>query len=231
MFGLLGCTHYFNTHSGQQIVFSQLDFMMEHHHRVGILAAPGSGKTTLARLLCNIDEPIEGDFIGQRGDAILLGGNAFMLAELTGEENVRMMADLYQLDADECSHFCYQLSELGHRYTDRVAEYSNTMKASLAFAINLLLPCRLYVADEKLFTGDSEMQKKMDAALSHELNNKGLLVLTRNPRILKACCQYFGVLLQGRIVMCRSAEEASALFGYDNSTHSVSEPERYLFDS
>ncbi|WFV82072.1 Vi polysaccharide ABC transporter ATP-binding protein VexC [Citrobacter braakii] len=230
MFGLLGCTRYFESDKGPRVVLDKTDFVIDYHEHIGILAAPGSGKTTLTRLLCGIDAPDEGDFIGLRGDALPLGANAFVLPGLTGEENARMMASLYGLDGDEFSHFCYQLTQLEQRYTDRVSEYSVTMKAHLAFAINLLLPCRLYIADDKLYTGDNATQLRMQAALAYELQQKGLIVLTRNPRLIKEHCHAFGVLLHGKITMCEDLAQASALFEQYQSNQATIQTDDYSFD-
>ncbi|POT57210.1 Vi polysaccharide ABC transporter ATP-binding protein VexC [Citrobacter amalonaticus] len=230
MFGLLNCTRYFDTAKGPQVVFDQMDFVMDDRDHVGILAAQGSGKTTLTRMLCGIEAPDEGDFVGQRGDALPLGGNAFILPGLTGEENARMMASFYGLDGDEFSHFCYQLTQLEQRFTDKVSAYSVTMKAHLAFAINLLLPCRLYIADDKLYTGDSSSQRRMQGALARELQHKGLVVLTRNPRLIKEHCHTFGVLLHGKIIMCPDLAQATALFERHQSNRAVAEDDDNSFD-
>ncbi|EAO8404022.1 Vi polysaccharide ABC transporter ATP-binding protein VexC [Salmonella enterica] len=230
MFGLVNCTRYFDTAEGPQVVFDRVSFVMNYHDHVGILAAPGSGKTTLSRMLCGVDAPDEGDFLGHRGDALPLGGNTFILPGLTGEENARMMASLYGLDGDEFSHFCYQLTQLEGRFSDKVSEYSVTMKAHLAFAINLLLPCRLYIADDKLYTGDSFSQQRMHRALARELRQKGLVVLTRNPRLIKEHCHAFGVLLHGKIIMCSSLKQATGLFERHLSSQAITEIDDSSFD-
>lgn len=230
MFGLVNCTRYFDTAEGPQVVFDRVNFVMNYRDHVGILAAPGSGKTTLTRMLCGIDTLDEGDFLGQRGDALPLGGNAFILPALTGEENARMMASLYGLDGDEFSHFCYQLTQLEQRFSDKVSEYSVTMKAHLAFAINLLLPCRLYVADDKLYTGDNSSQQRMHKALVRELRHKGLVVLTRNPRLIKEHCHTFGVLLHGKIIMCSNLKQATGLFERYLSNQAMTEIDDNSFD-
>ncbi|MDJ0042430.1 MULTISPECIES: Vi polysaccharide ABC transporter ATP-binding protein VexC [Pantoea] len=230
MFGLLNCTRYFDTAHGLQIILNNMDFVMDYQDRIGILAAPGSGKTTLTRLLCGIDLPDEGCLLGERGDALPLGGNSFILPGLTGEENARMMASFYGLDGDEFSHFCYQLTQLEQRYADKVSSYSVTMKAHLAYAINLLLPCRLYVADDKLYTGDSASQQRMQTALSRELQKKGLVVLTRNPRLIKQHCRAFGVLLHGKIIRCSTLEHATALFERYQSSEALISADDNTFD-
>lgn len=64
MFGLLGCTRYFESDKGPRVVLDKTDFVMGYHEHIGILAAPGSGKTTLTRLLCGLDAPDEGILLG-----------------------------------------------------------------------------------------------------------------------------------------------------------------------
>ena len=104
------------------------------------------------------------------------------------------------------------------------------MKAHLAFAINLLLPCRLYIADDKLYTGDNATQLRMQAALAYELQQKGLIVLTRNPRLIKEHCHAFGVLLHGKITMCEDLAQASALFEQYQSNQATIQTDDYSFD-
>lgn len=39
MFGLLGCTRYFESDKGPRVVLDKTDFVMDYHEHIGILAA------------------------------------------------------------------------------------------------------------------------------------------------------------------------------------------------
>lgn len=220
MFGLLGCTRFFDTIHGPQVVLDQVNFLMEPRERVGILAGHGAGKTTLARLLCGIDAPDDGIFLGERGDAISLGVSPFVHLAMTGEENVRHAAALYGLDRDEASYFCREFSELGRSYLYKVGDYTGGMKARLAFALSLILPGKLYVADERVYAGNAAMQAKIKAVLVASLETKGIVVIARSPRIVEEFCDRFAVLMYGKIIMCSSFSQACALFDSSQSNDS-----------
>ncbi|MBD9979206.1 Vi polysaccharide ABC transporter ATP-binding protein VexC, partial [Citrobacter braakii] len=66
--------------------------------------------------------------------------------------------------------------------------------------------------------------------LAYELQQKGLIVLTRNPRLIKEHCHAFGVLLHGKITMCEDLAQASALFEQYQSNQAMIQTDNYSFD-
>lgn len=209
--GLLDCTHYYRSAQGTRALLDETSFLPAPMSRHGLLVAPGAGKTTLARLLCGIEPPRHGHLLGRRGDATLLNHSAHLHPAMTGEENVRNIAHLVGIDPDETFLACAQLTVLGELLRQRVRHYSATAKALLAFALNLQLPSRFLLAENRLLFGDADMRQRNQHALEQALQTRGLIVITSNPRITRHVCDHHHVLVDGRLVACADHVEAEAL--------------------
>jgi capsular polysaccharide transport system ATP-binding protein len=203
---------HYNTPQGLKVILENVDFVIDWKDRVGLLAPQGGGKSTIINLLAGLERPNSGMLLGRRGDAVLLGNASCLNPAMTGEENIRNVARILGLDGDELVLFCLEFSELGADFYHRLGAYSAGMKARLAFALTLVIPARIYLVDERLTVGDEAMQKKCRAALSRALEDRGLVFLSRSPRLTRDICNIHGVVAGGKIIVCGSHDEAVALF-------------------
>lgn len=212
MFGLVNCSMHYDSPQGLKVILDTVNFVIDWKDRVGLLATQGAGKSTIINLLAGLERPNSGSLLGYRGDAVLLGNASCLNHAMTGEENIRNVARILGLDGDELALFCLDFSELGADFYHKVGAYSAGMKARVAYALSLAIPARIYLADERLTVGDELMQKKCRVALERALEDRGLVFLTRNPRLTRDICNIHGVVAGGRIIICRSHDDAVALF-------------------
>lgn len=193
MWGFLDCTHYLHRHGQTNVVLKDASLIAEDDDAIAIFAPPGRGKTTIVRLVMGMDRPVEGVVLCPAG-AWPLGYAGGFRAEMTGEENVRVMAHLSGIDPDELSAFVYSFSELDDAYFLPVAYYTNRMKGRLGFATSLGIPSRVIVADDKLVPSDGAFREKCESELRRQLETAGLIFLTSNPRGAEDICDRFFVL-------------------------------------
>lgn len=214
MWGFVDCSRYFTSFGLPKIVLDNASLVIAPDEKFGLLAAPGAGKSTIIRLLAGTDTPNSGHVLRDEGGWPLAYGGGFR-PEMTGEENVRMVAAFAGLDQDEFAASCASFADIGEAFFVPSRLYTGATRTRLAFAVSLGLPARTYLADEKLVAGDPEFQEKCRLALDERLRTCGLILVASNPKAMEGVCDRFGVLSRGKIVLCGDFEEAKALMTFD----------------
>jgi capsular polysaccharide transport system ATP-binding protein len=214
MWGFLDCSRYFMSFGMPKIVLDNASMAIGWQEKVGLLAAPGAGKSTIIRLLAGVDSPNSGHVLRDQGGWPLAYGGGFR-PEMTAEDNVRMVAGFAGLDADDFAARCAEFAELGDSFFIPLQLYTGAMRTRLAFAVSLGIPARTYLADEKLIAGDADFREKCQAALNQRLEGCGLILVASNPRAMEFACERFAVLSRGKIIMCEDLEEAKSLLTFD----------------
>jgi len=232
MWGFVDCTRYFMSVGLPKVVLNEATLIVQSHERVGLLIPPGEGKSTIIRMLAGVEQPDSGTVLrDERGWP--LGYSGSMQSELTGEQNIRNIALMVGLDADEYSLWCAEFSELGEAYFHALKLYSGSMRARLAFAASLGIPASTYLADDKLVVGDGRFREKCERVLAFRLQTSGLIFVASNPRATKEACERHGVVSRGKIIECDSHEEAEELFARnfrDGANEDIVDEELASFD-
>src|SRR6516165_7145614 len=137
-----------------------ISFVVNHGDVVGIIGRNGSGKSTLLRAIAGL-LPAEKGAVYTDGHAALLGVNAAMLEELTGDKNISLgclamgmppkeVKERYQAIAD--------FSGIGDFVKLPMKTYSTGMGSRLRFAIASAKHQNILLVDEALATGDAEFR-------------------------------------------------------------------------
>jgi ABC-2 type transport system ATP-binding protein len=137
---------------GEVLALDALDLQVESGTVFGLLGPNGAGKTTLVRILATLLEPTAGTAEVLGHDVVteplavrrrigLAGQFAAVDAELTGRENVEMIARLYRLSTAQARS---RASEVLERFglldaaDRRVSTYSGGMRRRLDLAAGLI---------------------------------------------------------------------------------------------
>lgn len=211
MWGFINCTRYFLAFGIPNVVLHEASLVVGTREKLGLLVPSGAGKSTIIRLLAGVEKPDSGIVLRDEGGWPLGYSGAFR-PELTGDENVRKLATIVGLDANELSAFCADFSELGEAYFHPLRFYSGRMRARLAFSASLGIPARTYLADDKLSGGDDRFRGKCEAALAERLKSSGLIFVASNPRATEEACDRHGVVSRGKIILCDTHQQAKDLF-------------------
>ncbi|HYV77583.1 MAG TPA: ABC transporter ATP-binding protein [Streptosporangiaceae bacterium] len=137
-----------------------VSFVANRGDAVGVIGRNGSGKSTLLRAIAGLLPPEQG-VVYATGHASLLGVNAALLDDLTGERNVvvcglamgmtpREVKDRYQGIVD--------FSGVGDFINLPMRAYSTGMGSRLRFAIASARSHEVLLIDEALVTGDAEFR-------------------------------------------------------------------------
>jgi capsular polysaccharide transport system ATP-binding protein len=191
--------------------------------RIGILAARGSGKSSIARLLAGIAKPTTGKITRSGRISWPIGATGFIHPDLTVTENVQMIARLLGEDPHEMLAACEDLTRLGVRLQDKVKTLSPLHRAALGYTLSLAVDCDTYIADDVAGFGTGALREQTELRLHMRLARAGLVFLSSNPRQIAKFCDQNYVLIGGRLLPCNDLEAGQAALdemGGDESVES-----------
>lgn len=187
----------------------------------GFLGPNGSGKTTAIRMLCGLLTPTAGDInvlgysIPDEAEALRLEvgymTQRFSLFEdLTVDENLQFMADIYTLDKKlkkERIGLAVERYELGRLVSQRAGTLSGGQKQRLALAASTLHGPELLFLDEPTSAVDPENRRSFWEAL-FDLVAEGTTILVSTHYMDEAeRCHALAILDKGKLVAQGSPEE------------------------
>ena len=186
----------------QHLLLDSVSLLIPDKSRIGILAPPGSGKSTIARVLSGIDKPHRGYVHTSGRVSWPLGFAGFLHPHVSIEKNLRTIAGLTGQPLDQLYHVCALFLGQSFDMRETVMNLSPSARAALAYACCLAVPWDHVIADETITIGTSETRALCEAALERHLQSSGLIFLSRNARQLEQFCDSFFVLAGGRLRPC-----------------------------
>ena len=217
MISFINTSKSFRGPGGQRrIILNRANLRIDARQRVGILAASGSGKTTIARLM--------GGTLSSDGGVILRSGRlSWPLAfsggfhpALSAAQNTAMVAGLYNLDPADLTLRVQHFAELGRAFVSPMAELSPGQRNQVAMGISLAVDFDMYLADEFSAVGPPDFQDKVEAALDLRLSRAGLILLTRHAHTIDRLANRVMVLAQGQLIDCADTKEAKLILEIAN---------------
>lgn len=193
----------------EHLILSGLNGQFNRNEKIGIFAAPGSGKTTLAKLISGIEQPSEGVIFRNGKVSWPIGFSGFFHPELSGYDNISLIAQMAGEDPFRMISICIQFGCLREEMNKPLKKFSPASRAILGYCCSISVYADIYVADEVISVGDHTMRKKCDLYMEHLLKNSGLIFISKNINQLKKYCTRFYVLLNSTLVECSSPEIAS----------------------
>ncbi|NBM17861.1 ABC transporter ATP-binding protein [Streptomyces sp. GC420] len=161
---------------------------------IGLIGSNGSGKSTLLRAIAGL-LPAERGKVYTDGQPSLLGVNAALMNDLTGERNV-MLGGLAMGMTREQIRERYQsivdfsgINEKGDFITLPMRTYSSGMGARLRFSIAAAKDHDVLMIDEALATGDRKFQKRSEARIRELRKEAGTVFLvSHNNKSIRDTC-------------------------------------------
>jgi heme ABC exporter ATP-binding subunit CcmA len=197
---------------GQHRVLDALDLELKPGELLCLLGRNGAGKTTLLRILAGLLKPETGsvwlnnqqiDYAEShaRSNIGLVMHQPFLYEHLTGIENLRFYARLYQLADDETALEA-ALAQVGTQRFARkpVRAYSRGMKQRLTIARALLHSPRILLLDEP-YTGLDLQGSQTFNQLMLEQKQQGCIILMTTHDLSHALpiSSRFAFLARGRV--------------------------------
>ena len=179
---------------------------------VGIVGRNGAGKSTLLKVLAGVTTPTRGrvEIYGRIFPMIEL--NAGLNMELTGRENVRLLAAVMGLSREEIESRLPDIedfTELGEWFDRPVRTYSSGMLARLGFGVAVNVESDVILIDETFSVGDLKFQNKSLARI-REMRESGatVLLVSHSLETLQFVARRGILMEQGKVIATGSSLEA-----------------------
>ena len=158
---------------------------------VGLIGRNGSGKSTLLRAIAGLLPPERGA-VYTEGQPSLLGVNAALMDDLTGERNVRLgclAMGMTPTEVAESYDSIVEFAGIGDFVSLPMSTYSSGMAARLRFAIAAAKSHNVLMIDEALGTGDAEFKRKSQERILELRDEAGTVFLVSHSldTIREAC--------------------------------------------
>ncbi|THD76356.1 ATP-binding cassette domain-containing protein [Thalassobius vesicularis] len=209
----------FWTGTQRKVILDRVSFRVDLGQSLGILAPNGTGKTTLINMMAGLEKPDEGAIRRSCNVSFPLGFMGGVVNKHSAMENSRYIARLYGLDPDYVEAFCRWLCGLGEYFDQPLGTYSAGMKSRFSFALLLALDFDIYLIDEGMpGTTDVEFNKKAGDILRERLRTTTVIIVSHQPATLEKFARSAAVLMNGKLHMFDTLEEAKRLYDYETKS-------------
>jgi ABC-type multidrug transport system ATPase subunit len=173
-----------------------------------ILGDNGAGKTTLLRALAGLAHPTQGTIrmFGQdpqdsSREIGYMAHPSLLYDEMSGMENLRYFARLYEIAGDERCAEVIRAVGLDPELTRPVGQYSQGMRQRLSLARAILHDPKLLLLDEPFSNVDVHSAREMVILLKNMRGSgKTIFVVTHQALLLDGVADEFVWMQEGRIV-------------------------------
>ncbi|MFG3288003.1 ABC transporter ATP-binding protein [Streptomyces sp. NPDC048179] len=193
-----------------------VSFVAYKGEAIGLIGSNGSGKSTLLKAVAGL-LPVENGAIYTDGQPSLLGVNAALMGDLTGEKNVYLGGLAMGMSREEIKER-YQdivdfsgINEKGDFITLPMRTYSSGMGARLRFSIAAAKDHDVLLIDEALATGDASFRMRSEERIRELRQHAGTVFLvSHNNKSIRDTCERVLWLERGVLRMDGPTEDVLA---------------------
>jgi capsular polysaccharide transport system ATP-binding protein len=207
---------FYKTQQHIKVVLDHVSTVFESGWSYGLLGVNGAGKSTTMRLLAGTELPNSGKVRRSVRVSWPLGFAGGFHPLMTGRDNLRFVARIYGQNVRNVSEFVEDFSELGDYLEAPVKTYSSGMMARLAFGLSMAIEFDCYLIDEVTAVGDARFQRRCQEAFARRRKNADLIVVSHSIETIKSYCDRGGVLVDGRLIMFASVDQAIEMYNRMN---------------
>jgi capsular polysaccharide transport system ATP-binding protein len=202
----------FQTEQGPRRVLDGISFRVAAGQRMAVLGGNGAGKSTLINILAGLLRPTSGNI--HRGlymswPLALAGGFG---GEMTGYDNMRFIARIYNSPFLAMLDFVTDFTELGASVYEPVRFYSSGMRARLALGISLAINFECLLIDEVIMVGDRRFQQKCHTEIFEKRAHCGMILAVHALDVVEEYCDSALVLKNGRGRLFTDVKRATAIY-------------------
>ncbi|MGV3580234.1 ABC transporter ATP-binding protein [Brevundimonas sp.] len=204
----LGLTY----HGATKPLFTGLSFDLARGGRLAILGRNGQGKSTLIKMLGGILPETEGRIRWMMTSSWPIGFGGGFQGSLSGLDNIRFLARIYERDYKETLDRVDQFAELGSALKQPVKHYSSGMRARLAFGLSLAIEFDCYLIDELVAVGDARFQQKCQEELFERRAHRSFMMASHDTHLIAQHCDRALIIESGKAKMFDDIEEAVEVY-------------------
>jgi ABC-2 type transport system ATP-binding protein len=214
--------------------FRNVSFDISPGESIGVVGRNGAGKSTLLRLIAGVLIPDEGDVTVHAGVAPLIALTGGFEGQLTGRDNIRLVAGLHgmsEAEIDDAFDEIVEFSEVAGFLDTPFKHYSSGMKVRLAFAVVSRLREPILLVDEVLAVGDKKFRQKCLGRINEMLSGGTTLFMVSHAEgSLKKFCER-GLYLNGKgLAFDGPIAEAIAAYERDLGLRGDTDPDELPID-
>ncbi|MFH9067797.1 ABC transporter ATP-binding protein [Streptomyces alboflavus] len=184
-----------------------VSFTARRGEAIGLIGTNGSGKSTLLKAVAGL-LPVERGHLYTDGQPSLLGVNAALMNDLTGERNVHLGGLAMGMSRAQIRERYQQIVDFsgvddkGDFISLPMRTYSSGMAARLRFSIGSAKDHDVLLIDEALATGDRSFQKRSESRIRELRERAGTVFLvSHNNKSIRDTCDRVLWLEHGELRM------------------------------
>ena len=201
-------------HGAVKPVFSDIDFTLGRSGRLAILGRNGQGKSTLIKMLGGIMPPSEGKIVWNMTSSWPIGFGGGFQGSLSGLDNIKFLARLYNRDYRETLERVDSFAELGRSLRLPVKHYSSGMRARLAFGLSLAIEFDCYLIDELVAVGDARFQQKCQEELFQRRADRAYMMASHDTHMVAQYCDRAIIIESGKCKIFEDVQEAVEIYSW-----------------
>ncbi len=183
---------------GCKRVLSDVNLVVNPGERIALLGRNGAGKSTLIKLIGGVEMPTSGRIKHQMSVSWPLGFAGGFQGSLTGYDNARFIARIYDRNYGDVRSFVEDFTELGQQLRMPVKTYSSGMRARLAFALSLAIEFDCYLIDEIILVGDQNFHRKCHYELFEKRADRALVLASHATDLVREICNRAVIIHKGQ---------------------------------
>lgn len=192
----------------RKVVIDHLNTVLPTGKSLALFGRNGAGKSTLLSIIAGTIRPTTGRVVSDGSISWPVGFAGSFHGQLTGSENVRFLARIYGVDADELVDFVADFAELGKHYHMPVRTYSSGMKSRLTFGASMGIRFDTYLVDEATAVGDASFKAKSKLYFADRVKNASAILVSHDMSQIRDFCDAGIILSEGRLRYYEDVDEA-----------------------
>jgi capsular polysaccharide transport system ATP-binding protein len=200
-------TKRFRSGKHKTVVANGINYRFAKKERVALLGKNGAGKSSLLKLISGVMRPDSGQVFREGQISWPIGLSGKFRSELSADQNVRMVAEIYERCPDATSQFVKKFCEIKHHFDSPIQFYSSGMKAKVSFGLAMAFQFDYYLIDETTSVGDQVFKNKAKAYLDARLENSGCIFVTHSTSAVRRYCNEVLVLNNGKLIHFDNIDE------------------------
>ena len=178
---LLGLPRHDRLRAGERFALRDFSVTVRPGENVAVLALPGAGKTTIARLLTRVLRPDGGSVRANGRVGLVFSGKLGMTPFLTVGEFAQLAVSIHGAEPDNLDACCDAALELtglaDHRDTG-IVDIQDSGLGYLSLAASLVVPQELRIFDGVPRVGDDPVGTRIAACVGRHFEQGGNLILS-----------------------------------------------------
>jgi len=180
-----------------------ISFVARAGESIGILGRNGAGKSTLLRIMGGLETPTSGT-VSARSNPVLLGVNAALIPDLSGERNVRLGCLAMGMSPQQVEAIIpevIKLAGIGKAIYRPMKTYSSGMSSRLRFAIAASANPDILLIDEALSTGDAAFKERSENKMTELRRAAGtVFIVNHAAQVIEEMCTRALWLMDGELI-------------------------------